>query len=134
MNLQKFLLLIGGAALCSWLAWLTVVLYIDPTTTGLISVIVFYVSLSLALLATFTELGLAVRMAWHKLQHDNFIAFKFMTPALRQATWFTLLVIVSLLLLSQRLFSVWSISSLIVSLMILEAFFLQRTQPHVRNT
>ena len=128
MNLQKFLLLIGGAALCSWLAWFTVLLYIDPTTTGAISIIVFYISLSLALLASFTEVGLLLRIALNRWRRDQVVAFKFVTPSLRQASWFTILVITSLMLLAGRLFSWWSITSLIMGFIILEAFFLQHTK------
>lgn len=130
MNLQKFLLLIGAAAGCSWLAWLTVLLYIDPTTTGAISVIVFYISLSLALLSSFTELGLLLRISLHRWRRDQVVAFKFVSPSVRQATWFTILVIVSLMLLSGRMFSWWSMASLIMGFIILEAFFLQHSTPY----
>ena len=54
-------------------------------------------------------------------------------PAARQGVWFSTVIIISLMLSSQRLFSWWSTVSLLMACIILEGFFLQRTPDYTQH-
>lgn len=108
-------------ALC-WAAWVIVITKIDPTSSGMIGHAAFYTSLFLALVGTFGLLGLFTRMTFRK----NIIAFRHMSPSIRQAILFSLLLVAALLLQGQRLLTLHAIVFLVLGLTILEFFFRTR--------
>ena len=124
MTLRDFLLAIAGVSALSWTAWITVVFYIDPTVAGTVGVVVFYVSLVLSLIGTFVLIGLGVRILGRRLNHQEIVAFRYIAPSIRQAVWFSLLIVISLLLLASGLFAWWSALLLLIALAGAEAFFL----------
>lgn len=124
MTLRDFLLSVAAVTVFSWIAWITVILYIDPEVSGFIGLFVFYASLFFSLLGTFILLGLGLRVAFRKLHHQHVIAFTFISPAIRQGMWFSLVVLVSLMLLASNLFAWWSVLLLLVAFSILEGFYL----------
>lgn len=126
MTLTKFLISVGIVTLCSWLAWVTVLLYIDPELSGMVGIGVFYASLFFALLGTFTLLGLSIRILLKRLHRGIVIAFQFVSPSIRQAIWFSVAVVVCLLLSAAKLFNWWSVGLLMISLIVLEAFYLTK--------
>ena len=103
MTLRDFLLAVAGVTIISWLAWVTALLYIDPSDSGVVGITVFYISLFLSLVGTFSLAGLGVRVAAKRLNQENMVAFRFVSPSIRQSLWFALLVVVSLFLLAQNL-------------------------------
>lgn len=133
MSLTKFLISISGVTVFSWIAWLTVLLYIDPELAGAIGISVFYASFFFSLLGTFTLLGLAVRIAMKRLHRGTVIAFQFVSPSIRQGIWFSAAIIICLMLSAAQLFNWWSITILMIALVILEAFFLTK-QTNKRTT
>lgn len=134
MSVNKFLLLMSLAGSGSWFAFVTVLFYIDPATSGAIGLIAFYVSLFLALLATFTLLGLVGRVALKKYRQESLPIFRLLLPALRQSIWLSLIVIVSFMLLAANVFTVGSVTILVMGFTLLEAFYLSRTEGRTRET
>ncbi len=124
MSLTKFLISISAVTLFSWIAWGTVLVYIDPELAGGIGISVFYASLFFSLLGTFILLGLVIRIVMRRLHRGTVIAFQFISPSIRQSIWFSLAIIVCLMLSASNLFNWWSLTILMVGLVILEAFFL----------
>lgn len=124
MSLKQFLYFVGGATLLSWIAWGVVLFQVDPQVSGRAGLAVFYGALLVALIGTFTLLGLAARQGWHTLRKQPPIAFKYIGQTIRQALWFAFVVIVSLMLSAGHLFTWWSSGILLVGFIILESFFL----------
>ena len=120
MSLKRYLFLMTISTLFCWLAWLMVLFYIDPSTTGRTGLACFYFSLFFSLLGTFSLLGLIVRLI---VKRDD-LPFKKVGISLRQALWFSLIVIISLSLLAENLFMWWSAAILLFAFVALEAFFL----------
>ena len=127
MTIRDFLLSVAFVTLFSWIAWITVLFYIDPELSPYLGVFMFYAALFFSLLGSFTLIGLGVRVLFRRLHKEKIIAFKFVSPSLRQAIWFTILIIVSLILLTSNLFTWWSIGLLMTGLVILEIFYNLRT-------
>lgn len=126
MSLTKFLISMSAVTIFSWIAWFTVLIYIDPELSGGIGISVFYASLFFSLLGTFTLFGLAIRILMKRLHRGTVIAFQFISPSIRQAIWFSVAIIVCLMLLAGNLFNWWSITILMIGLVLLEAFFLTK--------
>lgn len=116
---------LAGSA--SWFAFVTALLYIDPEASGFIGLFAFYVSLFLALLATFMLCGLGMRVILKKHKKEQLIVFRLLAPAMRQSIWLSTIVIISLMLLASKLFTLWSVFALVIGFTLLEAFFLSRT-------
>ncbi len=135
MSLQRFLISVASVTIVSWAAWLTVLFYIDPELSGLVGIFVFYASLFFSLLGSFALLGLGVRVLIKRIRHRTTVTFRLVTPSIRQAIWFALLVIISLMLFSKNVFNLWSVGMLLIGLIVLEGFYLTKKQtPITRQT
>lgn len=134
MSLKQFLCLIGGTAVFSWMAWGVVLFQVDPEVAGRAGLAVFYSSLSIALVGTFTVLGLALRVIWHRIRKQETIAFKYIAQTIRQAVWFSAVIVVSLMLSAANLFTWWSSGTLLIGFIILEGFFLTHDNLPERHT
>ena len=127
MTLRDFLISLAVVTLFSWVAWVTVLFYIDPEISRFFGVTMFYAALFFALLGTFTLSGLGIRILFRRLHKEKIIAFRFISPSVRQSIWFALLVCISLILLSANLFAWWSIGLLLIGLLAIEIFYLLRS-------
>ncbi len=108
-----------GAGIC-WLAFISVIFAINPLITNWIGFMLFYTSLFLAIVGTAAILGFVVRFIALKQE----LAFRLVKEAFRQSFLFAILVIVSLLLLSQELFTWLNLFFLMIALSVLEFFML----------
>src|SRR3989338_5387267 len=113
MRVSHFLVLLAAAGLVSGGAWVIVLLYIDPTQTGAVGFILFYATLACTLFAAIVLFGLLARVVLKRIQRQSVLAFHLMLPTLRQALWCSLIVVLSLILASQELFS-WFVGLIIV--------------------
>lgn len=108
--------------LICWIAWLVVLYYFNPDEAGFIGFLLFYLSLFFACLGTFSLLGFFVRVWFSKEQ----IIFRHLGVATRQSLWFSMLVLITLLLQAAGFLKWWSILFLVLFLLLLEFFFLSR--------
>ena len=122
MSLKRFLIFMTIVTLICWIVWITVVFYIDPYSTGFIGLLLFYVSLFFALIGTFSLLGFFFRVWFLKTE----MVFKHVGIAFRQALLFALLVIGAFVLQGMRIFTWWNAALFIISLSLIELFFLTR--------
>jgi hypothetical protein len=114
-----------------FLAWGIVLFRIDPETSGLIGHFSFYASLFLGVGGILTLLGFCLRYLFLGKETP----FRTISISMRQALWFTLFVVISLLLLAHQLFVWWSVILLVIGLGFLEFFFLTQSQKgHDRKT
>lgn len=100
----------------------SVVSYFDPTVSGLLPILFLYASLSLALIGTFTLVGFGIR----SMRKHAAIAFREVIVSLRQAVWFTILIVGSLSLMRLQMFNFLNVLLVIVALMALELYFLNK--------
>lgn len=110
----------GLTTLVCWSSWLVVLFYLDPTNAGFPGFLLFYLSLFLALLGTFSLVGFFIR-AWFSQEE---MVYKHIGISLRQGLLFSMLLSVSLLLQGEKLFNWWSALFFILFLAVLESFFL----------
>jgi len=122
MSLRKYLIIMGIGSLICWGAWLLVIFKIDPFSSGFIGLVSFYLILFLSIMGTLFLIGFFVRFILLKRS----VLFRHIGVSLRQAILFSILIIFSLLLQANRLFTWWNAILLILSLTLLEFFFLAR--------
>lgn len=107
-----------GTVIC-WLAWSTVLFFIDPFHSGWIGLISFYISLFFALLGTFAITGFLARFFLQRKEP----AFRHIGISLRQGGFLALFLVMALLLQAQKIFAWWSLVLLLGGFIILEIFF-----------
>lgn len=120
MSLRKFLITLAVSTVFCWLAWVIVIMYINPQTAGSVGLFCFYMSLFVGLVGTLSLVGFFVRFFINK--HEA--PFRFLGISLRQGALLSLLVVGGLLLQGAHVLVWWSILLLIVGLVLLETFFL----------
>lgn len=119
--LRYFILMLTATLLC-WGAFVLVLFYIDPFTSGWIGILCFYLSIFLALIGTLALIGFGIRILfWKKI-----MPYQHVGVSLRQGMLFAVLVTSSFLLAANDLFTWWSIILLIAGLGFLELFFLSK--------
>lgn len=113
------------ATIAAWSGWIVVIWSIDPSRSGTLGFLFFYATLALALLGTLTVVGTGVRV-WAR---RDVLVSRHVAKAFRQALLFTVLVVSSLVLLSQGLFRWWTATLLILLLAVVELVFLSASRP-----
>ncbi len=124
MNFKLFAILMTVATAAAWLAWVVVIYTIDPLRSGLSGHIIFYTTLAIALVGTFTLLGVLIR-TWkkpevHMLRHT--------TRSLRHSILFAVIFIASLVLLANQLFGFFTMVMLIIIVALVELVFLSTSK------
>lgn len=107
------------ATIISFVGFFLVVLFMDPFTGVLITLVLFYSSLFLAVAGLFSLLGLLLES---KIFRHELEIYK-VKIALRQALWLALLLIASLWLQHEQLLSWRNMFILILMLLSLEGLF-----------
>ncbi|MBU2228912.1 hypothetical protein KJ810_00730 [Patescibacteria group bacterium] len=129
MPLRRYLFIMGFGTLISWGALVLVILNIDPFASGFIGLFSFYVMLFLSLMGTFSLFGFFVRIIFVRRS----VLFRHIGVSLRQSVLFSLLIMISLMLQANSLFTWWNAILLILGLALLEFFFLGRETPKARH-
>lgn len=120
MNLRQYLIVMSLGTAVALSAWCVVVIAINPLTSGALALVAFYATLFLGLVGLFTILGTTVRAS--RSASDD--VSPIVTRSLRQALFLTVLVIGSLYLMTQGLFSTLTLFIAVAALGFLEFFFL----------
>ncbi|MDD5040149.1 MAG: hypothetical protein PHY34_03280 [Patescibacteria group bacterium] len=126
MSLKKYLLIMTSATLLSWVAWLVVLFYINPDDSGMVGYSLFYISLLVALVGTFSLVGFFGRVWFSREQ----VIFRHLGVSTRQSVWFSVLLVGSLLLQGTGYLKWWSLLFFIMLLTLLEFFFISRKVIH----
>jgi hypothetical protein len=106
-------------AIC-WLAFGFVVWTINPEITNWLGFLLFYLSLFLSLVGSTAIVGFVIRFV--ALKH--ILAFNSVTAAFRQSFLFAFMIVATLFLLAQNLFTWLNLIYLVLGLSILEFFML----------
>ena len=102
----------------AWLAWLIVVNYIDPETSGTWGLVFFYGSLFLSLAGTLSILSLLLRRLFHRRLTGG--ARRLVIKSFRQACLWSLAINLALALQSQSLLTWWMMIILLALFVLLE--------------
>lgn len=129
MSLRSYIVLMLIATIACYLALGAVILFFDPTSGGSLVLILFYISLFLALIGTFSIIGLLSRIFFTK----DKLVFKKVIVSFRQGIWFSTLILACLYLNSVNLLFSKYVIPLIIALALLEIFFISyKSKPSLK--
>jgi len=126
MPLKKYLIFMTTSTIICWIAWLVVLFYVNPDEGGFIGFVLFYLSLLIALIGTFSLIGFFCRVWFSKER----IIFRHLGISTRQSVWFSALLIGVLLLQGTHYLRWWSALLLVILVTLMEFFFLSRKVVH----
>jgi len=109
------------ATLICWAAWFLVLFNIDPREMGWGSLVFFYLSFFLSLIGTFSIAGFLIRIYFVKTKEPY---FRLVKKSFRHSLFFSLLLVVALILQSLRLLNWWNLIILILAFSFFEMSFL----------
>lgn len=121
MTLKQYLISMSVATLIAWLAFALVLFLVDPASAEIVGLVVFYVSLFLAILGTISVLGFFLRVKLHKRE---VILPREVSGAFRQGFFLSFLFVGALYLQSKNMLVWWNIVSLVAAVTILEFIFI----------
>lgn len=124
MSLKRYLTTMAGGTAIAAASWVMVVLFLDPGSTGLIGLLLFFASFWLIMFGLASIAGYVVRRIFQRRE----ASFRLVAISFRQAILVAVLLTGSLFLQSQQLFNWWTALSLIVFLSLVEAFFVARAE------
>jgi len=120
MTFRAYLIIMACVSLSAWIAWFVVLHAIDPTGSGFLGFLLFFLTLGMAFLSTATLLGTIVRI-W---QNKEEVVYRQVIRSLRQGILFTVLFLTALALSGQGLLAWWVIVILILIAAFVELIFL----------
>lgn len=117
MTLRQYLLVMTVATLVCWLVWVLVLFIYDPYAAGLVGFALFYISLFLSLLGTYSIIGFAIRI---KILKKDEIVFRHIKHTFRQGIFFASFATISLIMAQNKVLTWWNFSLLLVFFVFLE--------------
>jgi len=125
MTFKDFLIVMALATVAAWAGWIVVLYSIDPTSAGWLGFVFFYATLSVALVGTFSIAGAGLRV-WFKRQE---LASRHVSRSFRQSILLACLIMGSLALVSQGLFTWWVMTLLVAMVGLVELVFMSAQKP-----
>lgn len=122
MTHHRYISFIGLAGLTAWIAWFLVVNKLDPYQTMGLALSFFFITIFIALTATFTVVGFYFRVWLLK----NEIFYKHINIALRQGLILSLVAVFCLVFQMLQVLTWWSGFLLILIAVLLESYFSSR--------
>ena len=120
MTLRAYLSFMIIATSMAAVAWGFVLYYIDPYSSGVIGLTLFYTTLFFMLVGIFTIIGFKIRQRLL----NNELVYILVGMSFRQAIWLSIICIGLLLMQGARILSWWDAALLVVSVFLLEAYFI----------
>lgn len=121
MSLMRYLILMIIGTLLCWLAWVLIIIQINPLETGVLGFTFFYLSLFLSLVGTLAIGGFLLRILIYQQKEPYFRQVK---KSFRHSLFFALLLIIALILQSQGSLNWWNVLILLSALIFFELYFL----------
>ncbi len=122
MSHHRYLAIIGAAGLLSWVAWVVVVFKLDPKEATGLALGLFFLSLFVALICTFTIVGFYFRVWLNK----NEIYYNHINISFRQGVLLTVLAVGSLALQLLSVLTWWSGLLFIAAITLVEFYFMAK--------
>lgn len=124
MSHNRYLAIIGSAGVLSWIAWIVVLNKLDPFASTGLALGLFFLSLFVALICTFTVVGFYFRVWLNK----NEIYYNHINIAFRQGVLLTFLAIGSLAFQLLGVLTWWSGLLFIAAITLVEFYFMAKEQ------
>lgn len=124
MSLRLYLIIMSLVSLCAWIAWFIVLHAIDPTKSGFLGFLLFFLTLGISVLSSMTLFGTLIRV-WVKKDQ---VVYRHVVRSLRQALILTSLFLVALILTGVGLLAWWVLMLLVLIATVLELIFLGPTE------
>ena len=121
MTINGYSIILSVCCAICWAAWVLVLIFINPFESGILGLFLFYISLALSLGALLSLFGIWVRI---KLLKKDEVPQKSISLASRQAILFTFIIIMALILQSQRFLTWWLMLIVITFTAVIELFFI----------
>lgn len=122
MTHQRYIMIIGTAALVSWLAFYLVIEKLDPFASTGLSLALFFISLFFALTSTFTIVGFYLRVWFNK----NEIYYDHINVSLRQGILLAMITLGCLLFQLLSVLTWWSGLLLIGAVTMIEFYLVAK--------
>jgi hypothetical protein len=119
---NRYIVIIGIAALISWVAFVLVIAKLDPFVSTGLALSLFFISLFFALTSTFTILGFYLRVWFNK----NEVYYDHINVSLRQGILLTLIALGSLLFQLLGVLTWWSGLLLIGAITMIEFYLVAK--------
>ncbi|MBI4435196.1 hypothetical protein HY630_00850 [Candidatus Uhrbacteria bacterium] len=120
MSFHRYLLFMAIATVAAWISWAVVLNGVDPTRSGLLGFVLFYLTLLMALFGTIS-LGEMLYRLWRSKEE---LASRIAVRSFRHGILLTILFMSSLLLFSQGWFRWWTMLLVVVIVGLIEMTFL----------
>ena len=130
MTLRQYLIIMSLATLVCWLVWFLVVYLYNPETAGLIGFTLFYASLFLSVLGTFSVIGFFIR---GKIIKNDDIVFRHIKRTFRQGFFFGIFIIINMMMAQFRLLTWWNFILLLTTYIFLEGLIFTNRKYQNRN-
>lgn len=124
MSFRSYLIFMTLATVAAWIAWAVVLNGVDPTRSGVAGLLLFYLTLIMAVFGTISMLGLLVRLWRSTGELPSRLAIR----SFRHGILLSVLLTSSLLLFSQNWFRWWTMLLMVVIVALVEMAFLSSRQ------
>lgn len=125
MSFRSYLILMSLATLVAWIAWVVVLHRIDPSRSGFLGFLLFYLTFTVAVFGTFCVFGMLSRL-WR--EKDQILSRTAIT-SVRQGILLSMLISGSLVLFSQNWFRWWTMVLFVLIVGMLEMVFITTRKP-----
>ena len=122
MSHHRYLAFIAAAGVLSWIAWIVVLAKLNPFESTALALGLFFLSLFLALISTFTVIGFYFRVWLNK----NEIYYDHINIAFRQGLLLTIITIGCLVFQIMRVLTWWSGLLFIATVTLIEFYFMAK--------
>jgi hypothetical protein len=120
MSLKGYLNILFLVTLLSIVAFVMVLIYVDPDTTGTIGFFLFYTTLFFSLVGIFTIIGFRLRQIFL----NNELLYSLIGLSFRQSIWLSLIIVGLLFMQGLSILSLWIGIFYVISIFLLEVYFL----------
>lgn len=120
MTFKDYSIVMAIATVAAWAGWIVVLVAIDPTSSGWLGFLFFYLTLGMAMMGTLSIAGAGIRV-WTK--RDELVS-RHVSRSFRQGLLLALLCTGALGLLAAGLFTWWTALLLILLISLFELVFL----------
>lgn len=120
MTLRSYLNSMAIATSFAFMGWALVIMYIDPTKSGYMGLILFYTTLFLGLLGFFTLLSFSLK----RWVSNNEVIFAYISSSFRQGFWIATIIIGLLIMQGARILNWWDAMLFVGAIALLELYFI----------
>lgn len=120
MSFRSYLIFMTLATMTAWIAWAVVLHGVDPTRSGIVGFLLFYLTFIMAVFGTISILGLLIRL-WRSTEE---LPSRLAIRSFRQGILLSILLTSSLLLFSQNWFRWWTMLLMVIIVALIETAFL----------